>query len=158
MSNYHFLNTLISLKGRVSLSIFAQHFMLEKVESYLKDLLVWWEHCHDDNLLMLFFDDLKEDHEGCVRRIAMFMSIKCDDNIIARVRFHTTTHAEMARHHSNLVCADLPQLLLRSLEKALHLKVNQLVEYAGLVGGQVMGSSISQMKSNSALIRCGRRL
>ena len=69
--------TLISLKGRVSLSIFAQHFMLEKVESYLKDLLVWWEHRHDDNLLMLFFDDLnKEDHEGCVCRIAMFIGIK----------------------------------------------------------------------------------
>ena len=47
---------------------------------------------------MLFFDDLKEDHEGCVCRIAKFMGVKCDD-INARI-VYTTTHAEMARHHS----------------------------------------------------------
>ena len=74
----HFLNTLVSLNGRVHVSVDIRStlFMLEKVELFLKDLLVWWEHVHDDNLLMLFFDDLKEDHEGCVRRIAMFIGIK----------------------------------------------------------------------------------
>lgn len=50
-------------------------------------------------MLIVFFDDLKEDHEGCVRRIAKFMGIECDYDVIARV-VHTTTHAEMARHHS----------------------------------------------------------
>ena len=99
LSNYHFFNLLVSLRGRVSLPVFTQHLMLERVELYLKDLLVWWDHRHDDNLLVLFFDDLKEDHEGCVRRIAKFMGIECDDDVIARV-VHTTTHAEMARHHS----------------------------------------------------------
>ena len=48
---------------------------------------------------MLFFDDLKEDHEGCVRQISKFMGVKCDDDDVARI-VHTTTHAEMARHHS----------------------------------------------------------
>ena len=70
--------------ARVSLPVFTQHLMLERVELYLKDLLVWWDHRHDDNLLVLFFDDLKENHEGCVCRIAKFMGVKCDD-IIARV-------------------------------------------------------------------------
>ena len=73
--------------------------MLEKVELHLKDLLVWWEHRHDSDSLLLFFDNLKEDHEGCVRRIAKFMGVKCDEDVIARV-VHTTTHTEMARHHS----------------------------------------------------------
>ena len=99
LSHYHFLNTLVSLRGRVSLSIFSQYFMLEKVELNLRDLLVWWEHRHNSDLLLLFFDDIKEDHEGCVRRIAKFMGVQCDDDVIARV-VHTTTHAEMARHHS----------------------------------------------------------
>ena len=104
VSNYHFLNTLVSLRGRVSLSIFTQHFMLEKVELYLKDLLVWWEHRHDSDLLLLFFDDLKEDHKRCVRRIAKFMGVECDEGVIAHV-VHTTTHTEMARHHSKFWCA-----------------------------------------------------
>ena len=99
LSTYHFLNALISLRGRVSLSTFAQHYMLKNIEFRLKDLLVWWENRHDDDLLFLFFDHLKEDHEGCVRRIANFMGVECDDDVIARV-VHTTTHAEMARHHS----------------------------------------------------------
>lgn len=70
--------------------------MLKNIEFRLKDLLVWWENRYDDDLLSLFFDDL---NEGCVRRIANFMSVKCDDDVIAHV-VHTTTHAEMARHHS----------------------------------------------------------
>ena len=99
LSYYYFLDTLFSLRGRVSLLIFAQHYVLEKIEFHLKDLLVWWEHRHDNGLLVLFFDDLKEDHEGGVHRIAKFMGVECNDDIIARV-VHTTTHAEMARHQS----------------------------------------------------------
>lgn len=57
LSNYHFFNLLVSLRGRVSLPVFTQHLMLERVELYLKDLLVWWDHRyrHDNNLLVLFF-------------------------------------------------------------------------------------------------------
>ncbi len=47
----------------------------------------------------MFFDDLKEDHTGCVRHIAKFMGVDCDEEAIARV-VHTTSHAEMARHSS----------------------------------------------------------
>ena len=72
---------------------------LEEVETRLNDLLLWWAHRHDDNLLFLFFDDLKENHTGLVRRIAKFMRVRCDEDAIARV-VHTTTHAEMARQSS----------------------------------------------------------
>ena len=50
-------------------------------------------------MLLLFYDDLKEDHIECVRRIAKFMGVDCDEETIARV-VHTTTHAEMVKHHS----------------------------------------------------------
>ena len=39
----------------------------------LETLLVWWEHRHDDNVLFLFFDDLKEDQ---------IASIECSEEIL----------------------------------------------------------------------------
>ena len=99
-SMYRFLDTHMSLKGRVSLPILAKALLASGfVKTRLQDQLLWWEHRHDDDVLLLFFDDLKEDHAGCVRRIAKFTGIVCDEEVLARV-VHTTTHAEMSRHHS----------------------------------------------------------
>ena len=101
-SSYSFFDTMLSLKGRVSLPIFAKVRVTTgglAVKKRLQDLLLWWEHRHDDDVLLLFFDDLKEDHPGCVRRIAKFTGIDCDEEVLARV-VYTTTHAEMSRHHS----------------------------------------------------------
>ena len=67
-----------------------------KVEQHLSDLVTWWGHRHDDEILLLFFDDLKEDHAGTVKRIAKFVGV---EDAIARV-VHTTSHAEMSRHAS----------------------------------------------------------
>jgi hypothetical protein len=97
ISAYRFLDSHLSLKGRVSLPIFAGVW-IQSVEHRLKDLLMWWEHCHDDDLLLLFFNDLKEDHAGCMRRIAKFMDVDCNEDVIARV-VHTTTHSEMSPFH-----------------------------------------------------------
>ena len=94
ISAYHFLDSTLSLKGRVSLPIFAQVY-IQQVEKHIADLVMWWKHRHDDNVLLLFFDDLKEDHAGCVRRIAKHMGVDCDEETIARI-VHTTSHAEMA--------------------------------------------------------------
>ena len=98
VSAYHFYDSVLSLKGRVSLAIFAQVY-LKPVEKHIRDLLLWWEHRRDDDLCLLFFDDLKEDHEGCVRRIAKFIDVRCEEDEIARI-VHTTTHQEMSRHAS----------------------------------------------------------
>ena len=104
-SFYKFLDSLYVLRGRVSLPIFANTIMKSgrydhgDTAMVLNGLLVWWEHCNDDDVLFLFFDDLREDHAGCVRRIAKFIGIECDEALLARV-VHTTTHAEMVRHHS----------------------------------------------------------
>ena len=101
-SSYFFFDLMLSLKGRVSLPIFAKVRLTTgglDMKKQLQDLLLWWEHRHDDDVLLLFFDDLKEDHPGCVRRIAKFIGIDCDEEVLAHV-VHTTTHAEMSRHHS----------------------------------------------------------
>ena len=98
VSAYYFLDSFLSLKGRISLQCFAQYIMAW-VEQNLKDLLNWWEHRHDDDVLLIFYDDIKEDHMGSVRRIAKFIGVDCDGETLARV-VHTTTHAEMARNHT----------------------------------------------------------
>ena len=46
--------------------------------------------------MFLFYDDLKEDHEGCVHQ---YMGVDCDEDSIARV-VHTTSHAEISKHAS----------------------------------------------------------
>ncbi len=99
-SLYTHTNSMVLLRDRVSLPLFAKTMIaLGHVKRVLNDLLEWWEHRNDENILVVFFDDLKEDHTGCVRRIAKFMGIDCDEEVIARVG-HTTSHAEMARHSS----------------------------------------------------------
>ena len=99
-SGFLYSDSMFALRGRVSLAIFTQTMIAGGVLiNMLKDLLVWWEHRHDDNILLIFFDDLKEDHAGCVRRIAKFTGIECSEAVLERV-VHTTTHSEMARHHS----------------------------------------------------------
>ncbi len=111
VSAYHYLNSFFSLKGRVTLPNLALSVM-QQVEKNLNDLPLWWEHRHDDNILLVFFKDLLEDHAGCVRRIAKFIGVDCDEDTLALV-VHTTTHAEMARHHkkfdSGIVSTEIAQ-------------------------------------------------
>ena len=113
ISSYYFGDMLMSLKGRVSLSTFAQ-FSLETIERRMNNLLAWWEHRHDDNVLLLFFDDLKEDHAGCVRRIAKFIGVDLDEDAIARV-VHTTSHTEMSRHHSKFSSNKLAKFIAEKI-------------------------------------------
>ena len=53
VSAYYHLNSMFLLKGRVLLSNLALSVM-PQVEKNLNDLLLWWEHRHDDDILMLF--------------------------------------------------------------------------------------------------------
>ena len=98
VSAHHFFDSCLALKGRVSLPIFAR-FYLQQIEKHMQDLVTWWEHRHDEDVLLLFFDDLKEDHLRSVRQITKFMGVHLDEDDVARV-VHTTTHAEMSRQAS----------------------------------------------------------
>ena len=80
------------------MSVFANGFP-QQVKNNLNDLLLWWEHRHDNNVLLVFFDDLKEDRAGCVCQITKFMGIELDEDDIDRV-VHMTSNAEMSRHNS----------------------------------------------------------
>ena len=101
LSAARYLDCQLSFKGRVAMSLLYRSVLdyMLTVKDFIEKLLYWWERRHDQDVLFLFFDDLKEDHIGCVRRIAKFIGVDCSEEVIGRV-VHTTTHAEMARHHS----------------------------------------------------------
>ena len=112
VSAYHFFDSGLALKGRVALPIFARVY-LQQMEKHIQDLVMWWEHRHDQDVLLLFFDDLKEDHPRCVRQIAKFIGVDLDEDDVARV-VHTTSHAEMSRQASKF---DTRKIFLKMAEK-----------------------------------------
>ena len=102
-SLYRMMDSLLILKGRVTLALFEDTFIKSGlVRKRIEDLLVWWRRCHQDNILMMFYEDLKEEHSECVHRIAGFMGVDCSDEAITHV-VKTTSHTEMSKHSSNLV-------------------------------------------------------
>jgi hypothetical protein len=112
VSAYHFMNSGLALKGRVALPMFAGAY-LQQIEKQLNDLMMWWEHRNDKDLLLMFFDDLKEDHAGTVRKIAKYLGVDLDDDAVARV-VHTTSHAEMSRQASKF---DTRKIAMKMKEK-----------------------------------------
>ena len=97
VSTYHFMDSALELKGRVALPLFAHAFLDQQIDKHIQDILTWWEHHNDKDVLLIFFDNLKEDHVGSVLRIAKFMGVDCNEEEVA-LMVHTTSHAEMSRH------------------------------------------------------------
>lgn len=99
-SLYRMLDSLLIFRGRVPLSLFADTFIeTGLVRKRIEQLLGWWKRRHQDNVLLMFYDDLKEDHRGSVLRIAKFIGVNCDDEAISRI-VKTTSHVEMSKHSS----------------------------------------------------------
>ena len=96
-SLYRMMDSLLLLKGRIPLALFATSVEDGSVRKSIEQLLGWWKRRHQEDVLLMFYDDLKEDHTGCVRKIAKFMGVSCTDEVIARV-VKTTSHAEMSKH------------------------------------------------------------
>lgn len=82
MSFYHFFQDWFFEAGQVSLEEFANEFWLSRGvptskmnnASYFVHLISWYQHRNDPNVLFVCFEDLKEDLETQVRRVAEFMS------------------------------------------------------------------------------------
>lgn len=66
------------------------------VDKGLNDLCDFWEHRHDERVCFFFFDDLKEGHVECVRRVQKFMDLGTDEALTQRV-VSQSTHEYMSR-------------------------------------------------------------
>jgi Sulfotransferase domain len=79
--------------GDVSLDAFVEEFWLARGKpespmqnaSYFHHFLSWWEHRSDQNVLWLFFEELKESLSECVKRIADFMDLHCSQQLLEKV-------------------------------------------------------------------------
>ena len=72
-SLYHMMDSLLRLKERIPLAPFADAFVesglvRKRIDS--EQLLGWWKGRHREDILLIFYDDLKEDHSQCVYRVA----------------------------------------------------------------------------------------
>lgn len=102
LSFYKFFEGWFFEPGSISLDEFAKDFWLargipsSKLQnaSYFVHLVSWYEHRHDPSVLILFFEDLKDDLESEVRRVASFIStdkhdFSSEDRVRAAVQHST---------------------------------------------------------------------
>ncbi|XP_028406626.1 estrogen sulfotransferase-like isoform X1 [Dendronephthya gigantea] len=88
-SFYNFLKGWFFQPGEISLQEFVKEIELARGEpkskmesaSYFVHLMSWWEHRNDPNVLFLFFEDMKDDLESAVRKVASFIGIEDDERI-----------------------------------------------------------------------------
>ena len=89
-SFFNFFNGWYFQPGEVSLHEFVRDIPLAgsgvpktKAEfpSYFAHLVSWWEHRNDSNVLLLFYEDMKEDLESAVREVAAFIEIEDEEKI-----------------------------------------------------------------------------
>jgi len=66
------------------------------VDKGLNNLCDFWHHRHDARVCFFFFDDLKERHEDCVRRVQRFMELGTDKTLTQKV-VSQSTHQYMSR-------------------------------------------------------------
>ena len=96
-SHFKFLCGWVFQPGEVSLEEFTREFWLargapqNKMEeaSYFHQLTSWWPHRNDPNVLLLFYEDMKEDLESAVRAVAEFMGIADEGHIKAALEMST---------------------------------------------------------------------
>ncbi|XP_070558512.1 sulfotransferase 1C4-like isoform X2 [Ptychodera flava] len=52
---------------------------------WFENIAYWWQHRNDDNILFLFFEDMKNDLKGSVRKISNFLDKPLDENTLDEI-------------------------------------------------------------------------
>ena len=84
---------------------------------YFHHLASWWPHRNDPNVLVVFFEDLKELYESCIRSVAKFMGITDESSIQAALEKSTFTYMKQNGDKFD-------QKLLKQSNKSLGLAAN----------------------------------
>ncbi|XP_006817856.1 sulfotransferase 1E1-like [Saccoglossus kowalevskii] len=100
VSCFHFVQAVTSSRsspGYESFSAFLLDFISAKNDaqcviyggSLWKDhVLHWWSRRHDSNVLFMFYEDMKQDLIGNIRKVAEFLEVKLDDNVVDKIADH----------------------------------------------------------------------
>ena len=103
------------LPGEISVEDFVKSKWLSEGEpqkvieyaSYFHHLTSWWPHRNDPNVLLLFYEDVKEYYESSVRSIAEFMGITDEGHV--QVALERGTFEFMKLHSDKFSVAKLMQ-------------------------------------------------
>jgi len=83
VSFYRFFDGFEFEAGSVSIEEFAREFfMAEPLGRYWDHLASWWEIRHDQNVLLLCFEEMKMDLPGTVQATARFVGIELDEALL----------------------------------------------------------------------------
>lgn len=90
ISFYHFFEGWMFEKGTVSIEEFLNEFILMRGApptpmqnaSWWHNLISWYPHRNDPDVLFLFFEDIVADLQGSVNRIADFLGLAKDDHAL----------------------------------------------------------------------------
>lgn len=87
VSGYRFLEGWMFEPGSIDITTWAkERFMRDReTRGYWYHLRSWWEHRHDENVLLLAYEHMKADLAGTVRAVAHFIGVPLDDELFAIV-------------------------------------------------------------------------
>jgi aryl sulfotransferase len=103
-SMYKFMEGWFIEPGAVSLDDFARGTFIAAGSpgssggNYWTHLRSWWIRRNDPDVLFLAYEHMKDDLEGTVRKVAGFMDIALDDDLLAIAMEHSSLEF-MQRHH-----------------------------------------------------------
>ena len=101
VSFYHFVNGLMFERDSIDLDRFAGLVFFERSPSglYWDHVRSWWEQRDQEDVLFATFEDMKQDLDRQVRRVAVFMGLEADEERIA-IATRQSTFAFMRDHQS----------------------------------------------------------
>ncbi len=103
-SMYKFMEGWFMEPGSIALDDFARGTFIARGivpgsegGDYWTHLLSWWDRRNDPDVLFLAYEHMKEDLAGTIRRVATFMGIRLDDELLAITKEHASL-AFMQQH------------------------------------------------------------
>lgn len=109
------------------------------MEDNLINMCDFWDHRHDPNVGFFFYDDVKEDHAGSVKRIAQLMGIEPTPELIEKVVYQSTVKFMSSEVH-HLRFDGYPRLA--NVKRAVGLDYSYWPE----VSGQAPRGKVKNMK------------
>jgi Sulfotransferase domain len=87
VSLYHFINGAIFETDAIDIDVYAREFYIPGNlvwgMSYWQQVRSWWPRRHDAGVLFCCYEDMQRDLPGTVRRVARFMGLDADEDLLA---------------------------------------------------------------------------
>lgn len=88
-SMYKFMEGWFIEPGAISFEDFAQQRYIVS-EGYWKHLASWWKHRNDKNVLLLSYEQMTQDPDALIRRVAEFIDVPLDEELLAITLEHSS--------------------------------------------------------------------